>query len=310
MPRPDVRADEHRRQPGRGAPHGAEEAASCHRRRVPGRSSAVRQQGTHVRSWRFDRDLSGHSPATGWKHCLVSLKAFLGEPSAVSCQYYEAFWQKSGTYLPKLSFIRSRFNQIFQTLKSLFATIVSHVPRTVILEKNYESIASLTKMLQEFSELLKVAGNDVAVAVMTARNKKCHDLAGRARDSELIEKLEQHKTAILGVTRSLLRDLKLPVTLSNFRIKKFCLTSASFIFCTVSGSAKMQGQKMDLLLIDEAAQLKECEPLIPLQISGLKHAVLIGDECQLPATVKSKVRLVLRTHFCPLIQKRSFSFCF
>ncbi|GJN01953.1 hypothetical protein PR202_ga19258 [Eleusine coracana subsp. coracana] len=51
----------------------------------------------------------------------------------------------------------------------------------------------------------------------------------------------------------------------------------------------MNGQKMDLLLIDEAAQLKECESLIPLQVSGLKHAVLIGDECQLPATVKSKV---------------------
>jgi hypothetical protein len=213
--------------------------------------------------------------------------------------------------LPKLSFIRSRFNQIFQTLKSLFATIVSHVPRTVILEKNYEGIASLTKMLQDFSELLKVAGNDVAVAVfMTTRNKKCHDLAGRARDSELIEKLERHKAAILGVTRSLLRGLKLPVTRSDFRIKKFCLTCASFVFCTVSGLAKMHGQKMDLLLIDEAAQLKECEFLIPLQISGLKHAVLIGDECQLPATVKSKARLVLQTHFGPLIQKTSFIFCF
>ncbi|CAN6272411.1 unnamed protein product [Urochloa humidicola] len=46
---------------------------------------------------------------------------------------------------------------------------------------------------------------------------------------------------------------------------------------------------MHLLLIDEAAQLKECESLIPLQLQGLKHAVLIGDECQLPATVKSKL---------------------
>jgi superfamily I DNA and/or RNA helicase len=48
---------------------------------------------------------------------------------------------------------------------------------------------------------------------------------------------------------------------------------------------------MDLFLIDEAAQLKECESLIPLQLRGLKHAVLIGDECQLPATVKSKVSI-------------------
>jgi senataxin len=58
----------------------------------------------------------------------------------------------------------------------------------------------------------------------------------------------------------------------------------------VSGSAKLNAQKMDLLLIDEAGQLKECESLIPLQLFGLKHVVLIGDECQLPATVKSKVQ--------------------
>jgi senataxin len=49
----------------------------------------------------------------------------------------------------------------------------------------------------------------------------------------------------------------------------------------------------DLLVVDEAAQLKECETLIPLQIPGIRLAVLIGDEYQLPALVKSKVI------FCP-----------
>ncbi|VFQ92350.1 unnamed protein product [Cuscuta campestris] len=44
-----------------------------------------------------------------------------------------------------------------------------------------------------------------------------------------------------------------------------------------------------LLVIDEAAQLRECESIIPLQLQGLKHAILVGDECQLPAIVHSKV---------------------
>ncbi|KAK8667983.1 hypothetical protein V6N13_105455 [Hibiscus sabdariffa] len=48
-------------------------------------------------------------------------------------------------------------------------------------------------------------------------------------------------------------------------------------------------QPLKVLVIDEAAQLKECESAIPLQLPGLQHSVLIGDECQLPATVKSKV---------------------
>ncbi|BAD87708.1 tRNA-splicing endonuclease positive effector-like [Oryza sativa Japonica Group] len=39
-----------------------------------------------------------------------------------------------------------------------------------------------------------------------------------------------------------------------------------------------QASPFDLLVVDEAAQLKECESLIPLQLPGVRHAVLIGDE--------------------------------
>ncbi|KAA8532132.1 hypothetical protein F0562_006726 [Nyssa sinensis] len=46
---------------------------------------------------------------------------------------------------------------------------------------------------------------------------------------------------------------------------------------------------LELLVVDEAAQLKECESMIPLQLSGLRHAILIGDERQLPAMVQSKI---------------------
>ncbi|MBA0676802.1 hypothetical protein Goari_018259 [Gossypium aridum] len=44
-----------------------------------------------------------------------------------------------------------------------------------------------------------------------------------------------------------------------------------------------------VLVIDEAAQLKECESTIPLQLPGLAHSILIGDEWQLQATVQSNV---------------------
>jgi hypothetical protein len=49
------------------------------------------------------------------------------------------------------------------------------------------------------------------------------------------------------------------------------------------------GDPVELLIVDEAAQLKECETLIPLQLPGVREAVLIGDEYQLPAFVKSTV---------------------
>ncbi|KAG9137030.1 hypothetical protein Leryth_013858 [Lithospermum erythrorhizon] len=44
-----------------------------------------------------------------------------------------------------------------------------------------------------------------------------------------------------------------------------------------------------MVIIDEAAQLKECESCIPLQLHGFRHAVLIGDEKQLPAMVQSNM---------------------
>ncbi|XP_073363393.1 helicase sen1-like [Aegilops tauschii subsp. strangulata] len=226
------------------------------------------------------------SLATGWKPGLLSLEVFLTDPITLKYQYQLAREKNTSTNLPESSFVRSRFHEISQKLSACFRTIMSHVPRDIILGKNCENIASLTKMLGDFSKLLggKNAGNQVVTDVFmrTATGEQRHG-------SETARALRRSMAAILGVTRALARDLKLPRTRHGRAIKKFCLGSASLVFCTVSGSAKLNEQKMDLLLIDEAAQLKECESLVPLQVSGLKHAVLIGDECQLPATVKSKV---------------------
>jgi senataxin len=59
---------------------------------------------------------------------------------------------------------------------------------------------------------------------------------------------------------------------------------------------------VQFLVIDEAAQLNECESSIPLQLPGLCHCILIGDERQLPALVKSKV--LDHCHF--MISKSNF----
>ncbi|KAE8806381.1 putative ATP-dependent helicase [Hordeum vulgare] len=102
----------------------------------------------------------------------------------------------------------------------------------------------------------------------------------------LLNELLDDFSNLLGKKNIVQKDISIT---SNNLIMEFCIESASLIFCTVSGSSKLEGEKMDLLLIDEAAQLKECESLVPLQVSGLKHVVLIGDERQLPAMVQSKV---------------------
>ncbi|GJV70509.1 UvrD-like helicase, ATP-binding domain, P-loop containing nucleoside triphosphate hydrolase [Tanacetum coccineum] len=89
--------------------------------------------------------------------------------------------------------------------------------------------------------------------------------------------------SVLKTLQKSLERLGLPSTLKTSELKNFCTTSTSYKLHTV----KME--PLNLLVIDEAAQLKEAESTIPLQLPGVNHAILIGDECQLPAMVKSKV---------------------
>nr|GEU86709.1 uncharacterized ATP-dependent helicase C29A10.10c-like [Tanacetum cinerariifolium] len=46
---------------------------------------------------------------------------------------------------------------------------------------------------------------------------------------------------------------------------------------------------IEFVLIDEAAQLKECESIISFKLFGVCHAVLVGDERQLTTMVQSKI---------------------
>ncbi|XP_044318466.1 helicase sen1-like [Triticum aestivum] len=215
------------------------------------------------------------SPGTGWKQCLRSLEMFLSRK------------QKDGTQLLRYNFPTHTFHPISKELSGCFETIMSQVPMHCILESNYSNIALLIKMLDDFSKLLGQKSVQEEVPTWWRQKQKRGGLMGYSE--EVIRSMREKMSAILDVTRTLMRDLKLPLTRKFYKIKEFCMESASLIFCTVSGSAKLEGEAMDMLLIDEAAQLKECESLIPLQLSGLKHAVLIGDECQLSAMVKSKV---------------------
>lgn len=79
----------------------------------------------------------------------------------------------------------------------------------------------------------------------------------------------------------ILRELKLPRARNDKYLAQFCFQAASLLFCTACSSYKRYKVKMkplSVLVIDEAAQLKECESAIPLQLPGLAHSVLIGDE--------------------------------
>ncbi|KAJ0961679.1 hypothetical protein J5N97_000697 [Dioscorea zingiberensis] len=103
--------------------------------------------------------------------------------------------------------------------------------------------------------------------------------------------LPQLRTECTNTLKSLPMEFSVPI--NKYALMNFCLENACLIFCTASTSSKLHDvagtRPLELLVIDEAAQLKECESAIPLQLSGLRHAILVGDERQLPAMVQSKI---------------------
>jgi senataxin len=223
------------------------------------------------------------APLTGWKHHLSSLSEFFENGYSQYLQHLQD--NQEGDTPSFFSYSRKRFAIIYMDLRRCFKELLLHVPKSSILEVNYNNILSLLEMLEEFNRMFqwRYIGDEIKEVFLYSNDEPDHT------NSSVIT-LGKTRIKCLEKLSTLLSCLKLPLISSKHSIRDFCIESASIIFCTVSSSTKViTNKKLELLVIDEAAQLKECETLIPLRLWTLKHAVLIGDECQLPATVKSKV---------------------
>ncbi|MED6147955.1 hypothetical protein PIB30_048705 [Stylosanthes scabra] len=167
-------------------------------------------------------------------------------------------------------FVKQRFNYIGGKLKWFMKALYTHLPTSMI---------SFIVVKEMFTALDLLKSLEISL-----RNAKFKEDFHWCEDGKRLR----------SILSSLSRSISLPNITSEYVISMFCIQKACLVFCTASSSSKLatqdEGGKMfRFVVIDEAAQLKECESAIPLQLPGLQHAVLIGDERQLPALVKSKV---------------------
>ncbi|PKI40624.1 hypothetical protein CRG98_038973 [Punica granatum] len=234
------------------------------------------------------------APTTGWKYCISSAITFLSDPLL---QYNIPSGEKLCERKSLLEFLRERFLDIVKPLKRCFYTLCTQIHASYVPKHIVHKITELLGHLESFSDLLSgenlvFFSQRLGEAFSCQSKDKC--LAGALTGplSMLYLKRSECLAALKSVQDSLNR-WEIPSFKSEYKIKEFCFQSASLIFCTVSTTFKLHSLDMkppQLLVIDEAAQLKECESVIPLQLLGLRHAILIGDECQLPAVVKSDGR--------------------
>ncbi|WCJ17630.1 P-loop containing nucleoside triphosphate hydrolases superfamily protein [Euphorbia peplus] len=260
--------------------------------------------------YRVERLIECFAPMTGWQNRFTSTIRFFED--CVS-EYYiflenELIIEKDRSGKSEtteeqissinkqsfLEFARERFQSSAMPLRDCLLSLCTHIPETYIRKHNIANVMSLVCLLDDFGDLL--FRDDVTSEALeeSFSHPELVSVSSRGfRDTQV--KLHLCRKECLSLLKTLHRSLngiKLPSAMNKYSIIKFCFETASLIFCTASSSYKLHRldiEPLDYLVIDEAAQLKECESLIPLQLWGINHAILIGDECQLPAMVESNL---------------------
>ncbi|XP_060194145.1 uncharacterized protein LOC132623414 isoform X1 [Lycium barbarum] len=180
-------------------------------------------------------------------------------------------------------FVTSRLNCKLEAFTFYVVNFVMHLPTSLLSVVVARDMIRAVNLLHSLSSLLQsVISNGRSLKEVFVKNKEAEM---RVIDSSF--DIELAKKECLKILKSLPNNFFEPE--DEYSIKNQILKNAYLLFCTASSSFKLHETDAELLVIDEAAQLKECESTIPLQIPGLRHAILIGDEWQLPAMVKSKV---------------------
>ncbi|PIA63252.1 hypothetical protein AQUCO_00200936v1 [Aquilegia coerulea] len=183
-------------------------------------------------------------------------------------------------------FTRKRFDCIEWNLKHCVRIFCTHLSTSFLL---IEVVGKMNRALNLLQSLKTSLHGD------TFSNKDLENVFICSEDSkqtacESSSSLRKRIQECLEVLKFIKENFSVPNLSCKYMIGSFCLKEARLIFCTASSSTKLNvGKPIDLVVIDEAAQLKECESLIPLQLPWVRHAILIGDECQLPAMVMSKI---------------------
>uniref|UniRef100_A0A2N9F0I4 Helicase ATP-binding domain-containing protein n=1 Tax=Fagus sylvatica TaxID=28930 RepID=A0A2N9F0I4_FAGSY len=200
----------------------------------------------------------------GWKGSLVSMICLLEDPK-----------QQYDLYLNDRSMIDNEEEK------------TEGISKNKETNRNQEVVKNMNLALDFLKSL------ETLLCTLTVADKRLKRVSSENEQSRLshIMKSSFVREDCLRILKSLPQKFSVPDFKEENGIKKFCLENSCLTFCTVSSSAKLHKVKAqwELLVIDEAAQLKECESTIPLQLPGLRHAILFGDERQLPAMVKSKV---------------------
>ncbi|MCL7049905.1 hypothetical protein MKW94_030576, partial [Papaver nudicaule] len=256
--------------------------------------------------YRVDSLVECFAPSTGWKKHFDSMVDFLEDCVSqhrfvleneiiTEVHVTEKIGNNSEVHMSLLKFAKDRFRALAVPLKRSIRLLCTNLPKRLISPDNFENMATISGLLESFDILLSQSQvADKEFEELFARQESyCKEAQESGASNHNSAKLYKMRIEIVQALRSVRHSLgdRLPSSTNRSILTEFCLKNSSLIFSTVSSSYNLHEidmKPLDLLVIDEAAQLKECESMIPMQLEAIRHAVLIGDECQPQARVKSR----------------------
>ncbi|MCL7027777.1 hypothetical protein MKW94_009867 [Papaver nudicaule] len=247
--------------------------------------------------YRVDSLVECFDSLTGWKKHFDSMVDFLED---CVTQYHLQLENEIITevQMSLLKFVKERFRALAVPLKRSIRIICTHLPKRLILPVNFEKMVMLCGLLESFEVLLsqsQVADKELE-ELFARQENHFKEVQGSRAFSYISATLHKMRTESVQVLRSVGHSLggRLPSSTNRSFLTEFCLKNSSLIFSTVSSSYNLHEvdlEPLDMLVIDEASQLKECESVIPMQLEAIRHVVLFGDEGHPRARVKSRVTI-------------------
>ncbi|KAI4312708.1 hypothetical protein MLD38_037508 [Melastoma candidum] len=246
--------------------------------------------------FRVNRLTMFFAPSTGWRHRLTSLSDLLTDCVRQYVEFHQnELKNQKGSQKrskPFLTFFKESLTSNVKMLRECMSILQYHVPSSVVPWVVVDEALSLLTSLDSLKTLLRQPRLDSE----ELRKAFSSPLTISKTSADTLSLLQITRWKCILSSKSLIESimrLRLPNFTSMEALAAVCLKSTRLMFCTAASSYKLHRYTdeapLRYLVIDEAAQLKECESVIPLQLPLIRHVVLVGDERQLPPMVESKV---------------------
>ncbi|KAI3920530.1 hypothetical protein MKX01_000869 [Papaver californicum] len=220
--------------------------------------------------YRLDSLVEFFAPLTGWKKhfdsmvdfledCVVKYRLPLETEIVAEVHVAEKIGTNSEVHMSLLKFAKDRFRGLAVPLKRSVRILCTHLPKRLLLPDNFEKMVSLCGLLESFEIFLSqshVAEKEIEELLARQKNYSKEVQVSRAF-SCISTTLHKMRIECVQVLRSVGHSIE------------FCLKNSSLIFSTLSSSYNLHEvdlEPLDLLVIDEASQLKECESVIPYSL--------------------------------------------